>query len=268
MAKKTDKIVVLEQAPIITYAMIEKASAEVAAKISSLNIDAMEATEENLKLIKDTRAELNNEFKVFEDQRKLVKDYIMKPYEQFESLYKPKIVTLFNDAENKLKSKVGSIESGLLNLKIENLKSIFNELNTYEFIKFEDVGLHITRSASDTKLQGEIEQYLESVSAALSTIDVMPNSDRILAKYHLCKDLPRAISEVNIELQKEAELQQKKQAVAPAEPVAQAERVRAKTKPEPTQRVRTSFRVTATLDQIADLKQFMNERGISYESIR
>lgn len=263
MAAKKDQIIVSEQKPIITHKMIEQASAAVAKRIADLDIDSMEATEENLKEIKSVRSELNNEFKMFEDQRKMVKEIILKPYEEFESLYKPKIVTLFNDAEAKLKSKVGSIEAGLLNLKIENLKSIFNELNTYEFIKFEDVGLHITRSASDTKLQGEIEQYLESVSAALSTIDVMPNSDIILAKYHLCKDLPRAISEVNIELQKEAELQQKKQAVAPKE-----EPIQVKESPKPEQRVRASFRVTATLDQIADLKQFMNSKGISYESIK
>lgn len=260
MSEKKDQIIVLEQKPVVTYAMIEKASAEVAAKIASLNIDDMEATEENLKMIKSTRSELNNEFKTFEDQRKMVKDFILKPYDDFEKLYKPKIVTLFNDAENKLKSKVSSIESKLLEAKVESLKEFFNFINTYEFITFEDMGLHITRSASDKKLQGEIENYIQDVGTALATIETMEHSDRILAKYHICKDLTRSISEVNIEIQKESQIAAAK---APVE-----KPVKAAPKVDNTQRVRTSFRVTATLDQIADLKQFMNEKGINYEPIK
>lgn len=82
------KIIEVTQKPIIEYSFIDEIAKNVEAKIESLNIDTLEPTEDNLSVIKSTRAELNNDFKTLEEQRKMVKDIVLKDYNAFEDKYK------------------------------------------------------------------------------------------------------------------------------------------------------------------------------------
>jgi len=271
------KVIELKQKPIIAYDLIEAKGKEVEQRLSELNIDAIDVNEDNLKLIKSTRSEIRKEFEVLENQRKMVKDLIMKPYNDFEAAYKEHIANRFKYADLKLKEKVSVVEDYLLAKKIDALKSYFDEINDLDFISFDDIGLKITRSASDKKLKEEITAFVENMKMAVDTIKTLKNSDRVMAKFQIVKDLNRAISETNIEIEREAQIKKQKEERAKAqqeinEEIGQHEE-KSTTDEEVKDKVqikpklyKASFTVTGTVEQITELKKFMNEKGINYES--
>lgn len=266
----------IEQKPIIKYSELENIGEFVKEKIASIGIDSIEATEANLSVLKSTRAALNNQFKDFEDRRKFIKDTVLKPYDDFEAQYKSFITVNFKNADDQLKGKITTVESGILNNKIDALKVYFSENNPFDFVKFEQLGLKITRSASDKSIKQQIDASINQIGADIETINTLHHKERVLAQYQMSLDLNAAISSVNIAIERENQIEAAKkekeviQQEAPkalsvieepkaVEPEAIAEVV------EDAELYKTSFKIIATKQQIRDLKQFMEEKGIRYE---
>jgi len=278
-------IITLEQAPIVSYSLVEQRGKEVAELIESLDLDNIEATEDNLRLMKTTRADLSKEFKTFEEQRKIVKDLIMKPYNDFDDLYKKKIADLFKDADAKLKSKIDVVDDGILQKKIDGIVEYFKEENGYDFISFDDLGLKIIKSRPDKQIKEDIDEYLQVVASNLSMIETLENRDRVLIKYQMHKDINRAISETQIEVKREADMKaqeeerQRRQAEEEAQRKQQQEAAQAQQEQEEQEYVsevmpqavetakvfKSSFTVYGTREQFAELKEFMQNKGIRYE---
>lgn len=283
--------VVVTQKPIIAYTLLKQISDNVIAKIEALNIDNLEANEDNLALIKRTRADLTKDFTELENQRKTVKDIVLNDYNIFEDDYKKLIASPFKDADAKLKSLSSVVDDKILSLKIDGIVEYFNEINSFDFVKFEDMNLKIIKSKSDKIIKSEIDEYLADVKMSISTIDTMPNKERILAKFQMHKDLSRAISDTNLEVQREeqikaqnaererlaaerkqqAEEQQKQRelhAQQQSDAVeAEAMEVVKQFIPEPEQKseekiYETTFTVRGTMEQLGKLKQFMKEIGV------
>ena len=269
-------IIVVEQAPIIRYSLLTQISAQVKDKIESLSIDTLEPSEETLKTIKDTRSDLSKEFKTLEEQRKMVKEIVLKDYNEFEDNYKRLIADQFKTADAKLKTLVDSVEDGILSKKVEGLKEYFNEQNAYDFLRFEDLGLHIIKSKSDKSIKEEIDTFIMQVAANLMTIDTLPNKERILAKYHMTKDLNLSISQVNLEIQREEMIKAQQEAT-----IAKNAQVEQPKKEIPVEVVyvpkeetptikedevfQCTFTVFATKEQLKRMKQFLKDEGIKYE---
>jgi len=205
-------IVKLVQKPIIAYDLIEAKGKEVLERITSLDIDNINPTEDNLRLIKSTRTELGREFKTLEEARKAIKEKVMKPYDDFNDAYTKHISKLFKDADAKLKQKADEVDDKILSLKIDNIKSYFEDKNTFNFLKFEDMELKIIKSTTDKKLHSEIDNYLLGIKNNIDMIESMDNSDRTLAKFQMYKDVNRAVMETNQELQREKEIKEQKEA--------------------------------------------------------
>jgi hypothetical protein len=280
------KIIVLEQKPIITYSLIEQKGKEVQELINSLDLDNIEANEANLRTLKTTRTDLNKEFKIFEEQRKMVKELIMKPYNDFDEAYKKHISSLFKDTDLQLKAKVDAVDALILDKKINGIVEYFNEINKYDFIAFDDLELKIIKSKTDKSIKEEIDTYLSIVEANLKMIDTLADRDRILVKYQMHKDINRAISETQIESKRETELKEQEQAKIKAAEQAREEKDKllaeqeAKQEqeqatyvesmmiePKKTQKIfKARLTVFGTKEQFADLKKYMNEKGIKYEN--
>ncbi|NCB79657.1 MAG: DUF1351 domain-containing protein [Bacilli bacterium] len=266
-------IIVVEQAPIIKYSLLAQISAQVKDKIESLNIDTLEPSEETLKTIKDTRSDLSKEFKTLEEQRKMVKEIVLKDYNEFEDNYKRLIADQFKTADTKLKTLVDSVEDGILSKKIDGLKAYFDEQNAYDFLRFEDLGLHIIKSKSDKSIKEEIDGYIMVVAANLLTIDTLQNKERILAKYHMTKDLNLSISQVNLEIQREESIKAQQEARKAQEeqkptPVDESPKVGFPTVKEALEEIeefKCTFTVIATKEQLKRMKQFLKDEGIKYE---
>ena len=72
-------------------------------RIAELRIEEIEPTEENKKLLKATRADLNKEIKNYEEKRKKNKEILLKDYNVFEEEYKKKIKALYEETDKILK---------------------------------------------------------------------------------------------------------------------------------------------------------------------
>jgi Protein of unknown function (DUF1351). len=95
-------LIIIEQLPIIKERL-----ASVSEEISKKTEEAlaMICTEDTVKTVKTLRADLNKEFAEMEAQRKAVKDAVMKPYDEFEALYKDLISSKFKNADAELKTR-------------------------------------------------------------------------------------------------------------------------------------------------------------------
>ena len=247
-------IVELKTKPIIAYDLVEQKGREVKEFIDSLRLANISATEENLSNLKQTRATLSKDFKTFEEQRKMVKDLINVTYNDFNDSYNLHIATIFKDTDKLLKSKIDEVDNSILKEKVDGIVEYFNEVNIYDFIKFEDLNLKIIKSKSDSSIKEEIDAYLGRVEANINTIDTLSNKERILAKYKLTKDINRAISETQLEVKYEQDLS--KNQVDKEEPII-----------EPLKLLVASFEVTGTRTQFDKLKECMKELGIKYKSL-
>lgn len=278
-----NKVIEVTQKPIIEYSVIKEVSLRVDEKIKSLSLETLEVSENSLVSVKNIRAELSKDFKVLEEQRKLVKDIVLKDYNEFEAQYKELIASKFKDADLLLKGKIDEVTDAVLNKKIDGIKEYFESVNTHSFIKYEDLELKVIKSISDKKLKEEINAYLENVKISLDTIETLPDKDRVLAKYQMFKDLNTAISQTNIEIEREKQIeeqrlakeetekQRQEQLKKQSEVVVNAEAndtnpFEEQVQPQQEEQIfKSSFTVFGTKEQFKLLKEFMNNNNIKYE---
>ena len=113
-------IIVIEQLPIISQNLMA-IKADVDARTA--RAASLICTEDTVKEVKKERAELNKEFTALENERKRVKSAILKPYEEFEAVYKECVSAAYKAADETLKGKIADVENGL---KAER-QAAFNE---------------------------------------------------------------------------------------------------------------------------------------------
>ncbi|MDR3162553.1 MAG: DUF1351 domain-containing protein [Helicobacteraceae bacterium] len=270
-----NEVIVVEQSAVIKYPLLTQISGQAREKIDALNIDRIEATDENLSLIKATRADLNKDYKELEDQRKRVKEVVLAEYNSFEAEYRRLITAVFQPANEQLKNLASEVDNRILTEKTERIKSYFKAKNTYDFISFADIGLNIIKSGSDKSYAAQIDAFIAKVENDLEAIKGVPNSDRVLAKYHIGKDLSGAIAAVNQEMEREAAIsrQREEQAAkrAEAKPEVKAAEIPApppvtdiKVKPE-GQCLQALLKIRGSNSDIERVKGFLKVTGIQYE---
>lgn len=187
------EIITIKQLPIIEQqlkAVKEQAEKKVNEALS------LACTEETRQSIKDVRADLNKEFKELENSRKSVKKEILKPYNEFESIYKDCITDIYQPADKQLKQKIDEVENTLKDDKKQKVLEFFNEYNNIDFIKFDDIGINITLSASLKSLKDEVKKYIDKINDDLKLIDTQEYKAEILVEYKKCMNVSQAITTV------------------------------------------------------------------------
>lgn len=213
-----EQVVVLSQNAVIDYSGIDRIIKSVKSRIEQLNIDEIEATEENKSVLKELRSELNRELADYENARKEIKKKVDEPYKEFEQAYKP-LKELYDDASNTLREKVNTIEDTQREEKRNNLELYFNELKVLankeleekvklnlNFLCFNHLDLSITLSASETSLKKQIKEALEIVKNDLLVISGSQNKARLYAKYSTNLSLSKSMFELQEELKRESEI--------------------------------------------------------------
>lgn len=273
----SNELITLTQKPIIKYDAIEKQGKLIKKELAKYNIDKIVPTEESLQDIKSLLAKFNKDFKGFEGERKDIKSILMVPYDDLEDSYNKHIKNPYMEAISTLKAMQVEVESKLLEEKIEKLKEYFEEVNSFEFVSFEDVGLRIIRSTTDAKYKKEIDAFIEKIGKDLELIQMEEHKDRIFVRYQSNLDVSDSILTVKREIEAEKQLQAEKEkvvevpkpeAVVYQEPQPIQEVV---TEPQPVdepkvQRGRATFTVIDTVDNIRMVQNFMNEHNIRYEN--
>lgn len=189
-------------------------------------------TDENTGIMKKFRANLNKQFKEFEDERKRIKKEVLAPFEAFEAEYK-NLSEIYTSADAKLKSRIDKNETAIKDAKSKEIKAYFDELAVslgIDFFTFEQMALNITLSVSNKKLLEQVEVKLSQVKNDIDTLSNQPHPEKTLAEYKKCLDLNQAMNTVRqrmeaeqaelerqAKMKEQAEQQKLKQSVHPKE---------------------------------------------------
>ena len=279
----SNEIIVVKQLPVI-----EQQLAQIKEQVAERVQAAMQlvCTEATVKEIKKARAELNAEFKAWEDKRKEVKTAVMSPYEQFEAVYKDCISDSYKSADKDLKQKIDEVEQQLKTQKVAEVKEYFGEYlasKDIDFVTYEQAGINVTLSASLKSLKEQAKAYIDRIESDLKLIDTFTDlKAEILVEYKKSLNVSDAITGVKArakavqeeqarqeaEAEKRAAEAQRVEAIKAAIPEAPAA-VEAPTEqtaaPAPEKKFCIRFTVKGTKEQLIALKKFLNEGEYEYE---
>lgn len=275
-----NEIIKVTQLPIIVE-QLHEVKAEVTAKVEQAL--SLVCTEDTIKDVKKVRSELNKELKDYEDRRKAVKTAIMKPYNDFEEIYKDCISKTYKKADTELKNKIDSVENELKAQKTSEVKAYFDEYlqsKGIDFVTFESTHINVTLSASMKSLKEQAKAFIDKTSDDLALIDTQEHKDEILYEYKASLNVSNAITTVAnrykaIEEAKAREEERKAREQAEAEAAAKVESVVEAVAPptvepiappvEEEKTYTTKFIVRGTMPQLKALKEFLNNGGYDYE---
>lgn len=211
----TTEIIRLEQAPVINHDLL-RIGKMVDDRISVLNLDNLVATEQTIKSMKSLRAELNAEFKDFEEQRKAVKAHVTKPYDNMEAVYKEQITEKYTNAVNTLKTKITEFEDMVKKEKELEVEVFFDELceaENIDFLSFDKTGIKVGLSNSMKSLKEEATAFVQRVKSDIELIETQEHKTAIYVEYHKDLNASRAIKEISDRIQAEkAEAERLRQA--------------------------------------------------------
>lgn len=267
-------------------------SAKAAIETRLAHIETLACTEDTIQACRKARAELREEYALFEEGRKAVKQAILKPYEEFENEYKECVGDAYKRADAIIKSKIDGVTDAIIQECEQELRDYFSELvviNNVEWLTFEKIDCKITytdaKQVTHKKLREYVLHTVVSIANAISALSEMENADELIVEFKKTLDMPLAIQTVQ-ERHRQVEAQRReneekalKTSAKPTQPsedaaedssssdkapaILKAPKV-VESKPDSNDKVyKTSFVVRGTLAQLKALKAYMLENGIT-----
>ena len=266
-----NEVVKIETLPKIFY-QLEKVGTYIEDNLK--DIDSLECTEENKKEVKNRRTAINNTLKEFENKRKDIKNSILESYTLFEGKYSEEVKTRLESASNRLTEKINVIEETQKQKKRDLMIEFFNQYQEFyhleDIIKFEDVGLNITLSATETSLKNQIVEFCKKISEDLVAISSDDNRDELLLEYkNNGFDYTKAVITLK---EKQKHLEEIKNKMDNLNQVVEEENkiietvneVIAPIEIEEEKLLTCTFTVKTTKDKLIQLRNFMKEKEIEY----
>ena len=244
------------------------------------NATSLVCTEESVKTIKEIRAELNKDYKEFEDKRKLVKEQVLKPYNDFENVYKECISDKFRNADIILKGKIDNVENELKAKKEKEIKEYFEEYKTANnigFITYGQARINVTLSASMKSLKEQAKQFIDKIVDDLKLIETQEHKTEILVEYKQTLNVSQAITSVTnrfkaIEEEKKKIEQEKELQKFVVDTAKDSDKyseqiiLNSPSVEEKTEEILTlKSTVRGTITKLRELKQFLESGGYDYE---
>lgn len=276
----SNEIIVVKQLPVIVE-QLAQVKETVIQRVQTAT--SLVCTDETVKEVKKARAELNSEFKQWEEKRKEVKTAVMTPYEKFEAVYKDCVSDTYKAADKELKQKIDSVEQELKDKKAAEVREYFMEYlasKYIDFVTFEQAGINITLSASMKSLKEQAKSFIDKISDDLALIETQEHKAEILVEYKKTLNVSAAITGVTARF-KAIEDEKKRMEEAEERRAAEeqhiAEITSALPEPEPApvmppleeqpeeKEYTLRFKVTATKDKLRELKTFLDNGGFKYE---
>ena len=270
-------LIIIKQLPQIEE-HLKELSIEVEQKVE--NAKSLICTEENVKTIKEVRADLNKEFKEVEKQRKTVKEQVLAPYMQFEEVYKQYISDKYRSADNDLKQKINLVEKELKEHKEQEIRDYFEEYKTANnigFITYGQARINVTLSASMKSLKEQAKQFIDKIVDDLKLIETQEHKTEILVEYKQTLNVSQAITSVTnrfkaIEEEKKKIEQEKELQKFVVDTAKESDKyneqiiLNSPSVEEKTEEILTlKFTVRGTRTKLRELKQFLESGGYDYE---
>ena len=272
--EERNELVIVKQIPVIEE-QLRMVADEVQARTDRAK--GLLCTGDTVKEVKKLRAELNKDFSKMEEIRKRVKAEVMAPYESFEKKYKEYISDRFKEADAALKAKIDETETELKQLKETECRRLFEELKAIErldWLTFEQLGLKITLSVSESKLKEQVRETFFKIARDVEIIRRQPHPEETLCEYQKSLSFSQAVEAVRSrhesiekaraenEKNLEAEEQEQQHIKAVQEAVQKLE---PPTKEEPEEILQLTFTVRASREKLKALKKFLIDGGYDYE---
>lgn len=277
----SNEIIVVKQLPVIVE-QLAQVKEQVIQRVETAT--SLVCTDETVKEVKKARAELNNEFKQWEEKRKEVKTAVMTPYEKFEAVYKDCVSDTYKKADADLKAKIDGVEKELKDKKAAEVKAYFDEYlecKNIDFVTFEQANINITLSASMKSLKEQAKSFIDKISDDLALIETQEHKAEILVEYKKTLNVSAAITGVTarfkaIEDEKRRMEEAEERRAAEEQHIAEITSALPEPEPEPEiippveeqpqEKVYTlRFTVTGTKDKLRELKAFLDNGGYKYE---
>lgn len=268
------ELMVVKQLPIIEE-QLKNVSAVIDERVK--NATSLVCTEETIKTIKELRAELNKDYKKFETQRKAVKEKVLKPYNDFEDIYKQCISDKFRNADLTLGGRIKVVEDELKAKKEHEIKDYFEEYktaNNIDFIEYERANINVTLSASIKSLKEQARAFIDKITDDLKLIETQEHKAEILVEYKQSLNVSMAITIVTnrfkaIEEEKKKQEEAKKLHNEIVEIAKESDKV-TEILQEPTEEAQEEvltlkFTVRGTKAKLKELKEFLINGGYDYE---
>ncbi len=279
MESNNKELIIVRQLPEIEE-HLKDLSEEIEQKVE--NAKSLVCTEENVKVIKQIRADLNKEFKEVENQRKAVKEQILAPYMKFEEIYKTYIADKYKSADIDLKQKIDNTENELKKQKEQEIREYFEEYriaNDIDFVTFEQANINITLTASKKALKEQIKKFIDEIVDDLKLIETQECKEEIVVEYKQSLNVSKAIQEVanrhkllEEEKKRKEELKEKlvQQMSEEADRVIkednQSQVLEAPKVEKKDEEILTlKFTVRGTRAKLKELKKFLEDGGYDYE---
>ena len=278
----SNEIIVVKQLPVIVE-QLAQVKEQVIQRVELAT--SLVCTDETVKEVKKARAELNNEFKAWEEKRKEVKTAVMTPYEKFEAVYKDCVSDTYKKADAELKAKIEGVEKELKQKKADEVKEYFNEYLEsagIDFVTFEQAQINVTLSATMKSLKEQAKSFIDKISDDLALIDTQEHKAEIMVEYKKTLNVSAAITGVNarfkaIEDEKRRIEEAEERRAAEEQHIAEITSALPEPEPEPApvmppleeqpeeKEYTLRFKVTATKDKLRELKAFLDNGGYKYE---
>lgn len=250
----------------------EEIKSEVAEKVK--HYANLVYTEDQIKDAKSDRATLNKFVKALEDKRKEIKKQCLEPYEKFEAQMK-EIIAIVNEPIAMIDNQVKEYEELKKSEKLANIQAYFDEKNTYDFLKLDDIMNHkwLNASVSMKSIQEAIDERLLQIAKDIATLSTLPEFGfEATEVYKTTLDVNKAINEAKrmSDIAKAKAEAKKQEEVAPKTPIGQAiesieRQAFEQCNEQPKQWV--SFSALLSTEDALALKEFFNSRNIQFKAI-
>lgn len=281
--EKEKALIVVKQLPIIEE-QLKGLSVVIDEKVA--NALSLVVNDDTVKEVKTVRADLNKDFKVLEDQRKMVKEKVLKPYQEFEDIYKTYVSEKFKKADSELKDKIDEVEAEQKRIKAEEVSEYYTEYAVSQDLEwictdlyYNMANINVTLSASMKSLKEQAKAFIDKVKDDLALIDTQEHKVEILVEYKRSLNVSNAITTITDRFQKEEDekkrleelkARQEEQAKVVEKVEAVATPVTAPVVEMPQEEVKLynmSFKVVGTLEELKGVKEYLEKAGVKYERI-
>lgn len=274
---------------------IESNMKEVKGYVENLNsyYKNISFTEETMKEAKEEKSKVNKFKKQVSDYRKNIVAEYNKPIKVFENTAKETEKILL-ETYNTINQQVSNYENKQKEIKEKEIRDYFEEYkiaNNIDFVKYGQLGINVTLSASMKNLKGQVKAFIDKIADDLKLIETQNHKAEILVEYKQTLNAGQAITMVAnrfkaIEKEKKRQEELKKNQLKEAQRIAD-ENIRIQTeetknaieslnitipnalqKPikEKQEEILTlKFTVKGTLTKLRELKEFLENGGYDYE---
>lgn len=232
-------------------------------------------TKEMLDDIKTEKANINKVKNSVAEYRKNIIAEFKKPIDVFEKTAKEteKILAETYDIINEQVKRYEDEEKAKKSKEVEEYFNEYAESLNIDFVNYAQASINVTLTASIKSLKESAKGFLDKIQNDLMLIDTQDNKIEILAEYKRTLDVSGSIMRIKQRIEAEARERERQEILRKAklEQEQIVKKVEEVTTPKEVEVVQEeilsmNFKVYGTIDQLREVKHFLDMKGIKYDT--